>query len=278
MNTQQLQVSTKRIPRPTGITQLANTYSKTNTIEDKQILLEQIIKSYLNTNFQYCGTPISIENFARYIQCTPNHIQTQIYNTSQIQYNLLTNEGQDSIHGVIVNMLLNNALSDRSNALTHASILQAEMGNAYVPFLSSEVTKALANAQNTTNNMINMAKTFFGNNAPTININNTNAQQNNENTLTVEKALQLIDSRATNLTLLEDPEAKDALFLEHQLAECPEVNATMQTGIDTSKEGLSFNKITELKMVDLNAVEKSSLGHIDRRAILEDVDLEADEV
>ena len=44
-------MNTKRIPRPTGITQLANTYSKTNSIEDKQILLEQIIQSYLKLGY-----------------------------------------------------------------------------------------------------------------------------------------------------------------------------------------------------------------------------------
>ena len=267
-----------RIPRPTGITELSKQYQKTNNIEDKQTLLEKTIQHYINTNFQYCGIPLSIEQFANYINVEPHTIQTQMYNTSQIQYNLLTNEGQKDIYGAVLQMLLNGALSDRSNALQHASILQTEMGNAYVPFLSSEVTKALSNAQNTTNNMINLAKAFFGNTAPTININNSNAQQNNVNTLTVEKALEIIDSRAHTTTLLEDNQAKEALFAEYDLGECPEVQANMQQGIDTAKEGLSFNKITELKILDLNAQDTEDVGHINRRAHELAVDLESDQV
>lgn len=278
MNTQQQMVSIKRIPRPTGTTQLSMYYNKTNTIEDKDKLYEHIIQSYINTNFQYCNVPMNIEQFSMYIQTNPKEVTTQMFQASKVHYNLLTKEGQEDIFGATMVMLFGGALSDRSAALRHASILSAEMGNAYVPFLSSEVTKALANAQMTTNNMVNLVKAFFGNNVPNITINNTNAQQNNTNQLTVDEALKLIDSRATMPSLLEDPDTKNALFLEHNLSECPEVNATMQQGIDTSKEGLNFNKLTELKMVDLNAVEDSSLGHINRRAILEDVDLESDEV
>ena len=225
----------------------------------------------------YCNKPMNIETFSIYTNIDANNIHTQMYNQSQIQYNLLTNEGQESIHGAIMTMLLGFGLSDRTNALRHASTLQAEMGNAYVPFLSSEVTKALGNVQNTTNNLTQIARTFFGNQGNTININNTNAQTN-DNSLTVEKAIQLIDSKTPVPSLLEDQEGKEALFLEHNLSDCPEVNATMQQDIDTSKEGLNFNKITQLKMVDVNAQEGNDLGHIDRRANEYTIDLESDEV
>lgn len=267
-----------RIPRPTGTTELSNIYNKTNNIEDLHQLQSHIINHYINTNFQYCNRPMNIETFSTYIKVDVSQIHNTMHNTSKVLYNQLTNEGQENISGAIMTMLFGWGLSDRTNALRHATTLQAEMGNAYVPFLSSEVTKALGNVQSTTQNMAQIARTFFGNTAPGIVINNSNNQQNIDNQLTVEKAIQLIDSRATRPSLLEDPESKDALFLEHNLADCPEVNANMQQGIDTRKEGLNFNKLTELKMVDLNALEGNDLGHIDRRANDLEVDLESDQV
>ena len=117
----------------------------------------------------------------------------------------------------------------------------------------------------------------MGTQGPVININNNNNNaQNNVQTLTVNEALDLIHSQEGHVPLLEDPQAKEALYLEHSLSNMPEVNATRQTGYDTSKEGLNFNVIADAKMVDEGPNDLEH--HNTRREREYDIDLEADEV
>jgi hypothetical protein len=114
-----------------------------------------------------------------------------------------------------------------------------------------------------------------GTQGPIININN---QQNNVNhnapTLTVEDALILINQQGS-VPLLEDTNAKEDLYLEYGLSNMPEVNATKQTGYDTSKEGLNFKVIADANLEEgPNDIEH----HNTRREREYNIDLEADEV
>ena len=90
------------------------------------------------------------------------------------------------------------------------------------------------------------------------------------------KLKKLFNHDKTNKPLLEDSEARQQLFLEHNISDLPEINANMQHNIDTSREGLSFN----VPLVDdaLVLSEDEDLGHINRRAEEYDIDLDQDEV
>ena len=232
----------KRIPRPMGTTELNSTLSKQENKDNQLNLITQhIINHYINTNFNYCQKQMPIDKFAIYTNIDITLINTTLINKNQIQYNLLSDEGKKDIHGAVMNMLLEMSLLDRTNALQHANVLINAQGQNYVPFLSSEVTRALNNAQSTTANAINFARTFFGSSAQGITINNNNNNAQNTNYLTVEKALEIANSTGNSKSLITDQEGKDALYLEHNLVDTPELNARLQTGFDSSKEGLQFH-------------------------------------
>ena len=279
-----------RIPRPLGTTEMArslhqlqetkeNNYNNDidiiNTYRDLYI---HIIQSYINTNFKYCNKPINIQAFAYYINIPSSLIETEIFNQSKIQYNLLNENSKEEIYGVIMQQLFSGALSDRSTALQHANVLLQQQGNQYVPFLSSEVTKALSLTQNSSNVMLQIASRLFGPNASGITINNNNAQQNNASYFGPTEALALIHKELGNRPLIEDTNAMNNLYLEYHLDEMPEVNANAQQGIDHSKEGLNFNKMTELRVENLVSKNEIKKGHIDRRAHEIEIDLDNDQI
>lgn len=268
----------KRIPRPKGTTEISYIYNKDKTDDNKQKLYDHVIRHYINTNFCYCNQSMNIEHFSHYIEADPMMIHKAIIDIGQIQYQMLNDGAKEEIFGGLLSNCIFGALSDRSTALQHSNILLAAQGHSYKPFISSEVTKALKLNQDANAQILNVLSKFVGTSAPMININNNiNANSNNNNqVLTVEGALQLIQQNTDNRPLLEDPEAKEALYIEYGIGSMPEVNANLQTGYDTSKEGLSFNKIADAQLIDDEEGKRSR--HADRREKAYNIDIEADEV
>lgn len=269
-----------RTPRPMGTTELARALhlstQKTEEYEqNKMNLYKHIIRHYINTNFMYCHKNISIETFSHYIQVEPTLIHNMIIEIGQLQWKMHRDSDKEDLFGGLIFYALNGALSDRSSALQHASILLSAQGQTYKPFISAEVTRALKLNQEANAQVLNVLSKFVGTQGPVININN---QQNNHNvnapTLTVEEALILINQQGS-MPLLEDVSAKENLYLEYGLSDMPEVNATKQTGYDTSREGLNFKVIA-----DANSEEghKDLEHHNTRREREYDIDLEADEI
>jgi hypothetical protein len=126
--------------------------------------------------------------------------------------------------------------------------------------------------------MLQIASRLFGPNASGITINNNNAQQNNASYFGPTEALALIHKELGNRPLIEDTNAMNNLYLEYHLDEMPEVNANAQQGIDHSKEGLNFNKMTELRVENLVSKNEIKKGHIDRRAHEIEIDLDNDQI
>ena len=269
-----------RTPRPMGTTELArhlqsSTQNTEHYNEQRNNLYEHVIRHYINTNFMYCNKSINIETFSHYIQVEPTLIHNMIIHIGQLQYKLHKDKDKEDLFGGLIFYALNGALSDRSSALQHASILLNAQGQTYKPFISAEVTRALKLNQEANAQVLNVLSKFVGTQGPIININN---KQNNVNhnapTLTVEDALILINKQGS-VPLLEDTNAKEDLFLEYGLSDMPEVNATKQTGYDTSKEGLNFKVIAD---ANLEEGPNDSEHHNIRREKEYNIDLEADEV
>lgn len=290
INPMHMNTKNPRVPRPIGTTYLSQSLHKTSK-ETKEInntneiTLEQlqihIIEHYINNNYKYCNQTLSLESFSNYTNIPISLIQNTMYDKAKIQYGLLTKDGQEEIYGALFSMLSNWGLNDRIAALTHANTLVAEQNGQYVPYLSSEVTRALANAQSTTVNMINMARNFFGNQGSGFTINNVQNNLENatvtNNVLTTEKALQLIETKAPIKRLAEDKDTMDNLYQDYELSSMPELDARLQTGMDTSKEGLNFGKIADAILVDEGPNDPEHT-HIDRRAESLDIDLESDNI
>lgn len=264
----------QRVPRPIGTTQLSINSHTLKTEESLNNLKNHLYSHFTNTNYQYLGTPLTISQFANLLSLNINELNNYIYNIHNLSYKLLGEEGQKEIYGVLLNMSLSGVLNDRSAAEQHLHILQQSQGGSYAPFISSEVTKAIAQVQGNTAQMINLLKTLGGNQGLAININNMNGDQVQQNNyLTVEAAQEMIETKPMYVALGKDDKALAHLYDQYALDDMPEVDATKQTGFDTSKEGLNFGQVLEAEVID----EDEAIGHEDRRAIQYEVDLADDD-
>ena len=270
-----------RTPRPKGLTEIGHTYNNTKTEEDLRQLQKHVIESYINTGFKYCNQPMNLEQFARYTNIPISLIMEQINHKGKDTFIQADPEEQGDLLRALLGITLGASLSDRIAAQQQLSILTNAQGNTYKPFISSEVNKALKLNQEATQGILAIAKSLGGSQGLSVTVNNTfgdkiENQQNNY--LTSEKALELISQQPTNKPLLENPEAKKALHAQYGLGAMPVVKANQQQGIDTSKEGLSFDKLAELSDDKVDHLDEGPKSHIDRRAQEENIDLNHDEI
>ena len=263
-----------RIPRPIGTTHLGIQSHTLKTEESLNNLKNHLYSHFTNTNYQYLGIPLTITQYTNLLSLNTNELNNYIYNIHNLSYKLLGEQGQKEIHGVLLNMTMSGVLNDRSAAEQQLHILQQSQGGSYAPFISSEVTKALAQVQGNTAQMINLLKVFGGNQGLAININNVNGDQVQQtNYLTIEDAQQMIEAKAEYVALGKDDKALTQLYDQYALDDMPEVDATKQTGFDTSKEGLNFGEVIEAQFIE----EDEAIGHENRRAIEFEVDLADDD-
>jgi hypothetical protein len=120
-------------------------------------------------------------------------------------------------------------------------------GQTYKPFISAEVTKALKLNQEANSQILNILSKFAGPSGGIMDLGQKESPTENQSQmLTVENALSIIQSQPNHIPLLEDPEAKENLYMEYSIGDMPEVNATRQINYDTSKEGLGIKDLTLL--------------------------------
>ncbi len=272
----------KRVPRPIGTTSIGSSITKD---QDNTLLVNHLIDTYINSNFTYCNKPMSIEAFANYIGIDHTLILERITNRGKELFNQVDPNEQGDQLRALIGISLKNSLTDRSLALEQHSILAAEQGGAYKPFISGEVNKALKLVMESTAGILNIAKSLGGNQGLNITLNQHNGDNNhqeNHNYLTADKALQIMhqkDKLEDGRSLLEDPAAKEALYFKYGIGSTPVVKANEQQGLDTSREGLSFGALAQLSdgKVDQQEGPKEE-GHINRRAKELDVDLDNDQI
>lgn len=272
-----------RVPRPRGTTEISSHLStQKNRTEDYPILLKElqshVIEHYINTNYTYCHHTMDIITFCNYTNIPENDVHQHMINRTKTLSHLMEPENLNTLHRELLSHILSGALNDRQTAVMHQSILLRSQGGDYKPFISSEVTKALKLTQESNAQILSVIKSTM----PTsmVQFNTQNNYQDGERRpgdpaqgLTVDQALELIQTQPTYQPLLEDQSQLQSLKLTHNLDEMPEVRANYQQGVNTAKEGLDFTKIAELS--DGLITEDS---HIDRRANELDIDLDADQI
>lgn len=264
----------KRTPRPKGLTELGKLYHKEAiTLEELQL---HIIQHYIATGYRYCGRSYSIEQLAQHINVPTETITQQVIQYGQTTMQLVDPEQSGDLLRATLGLLLSESLADRTRALEQYYVLANAQGQKYKPFISAEVTKALKLTQEATSGILNLYRTMAGKDGINVIVNNTTNTQVNNNYLTTERALELLDKQPTAIPLLEDPKAKEQLFLKHHLENTPEVQANKQQGIDISREGVEFHKLAKVSDALLSDDPKDR--HTDRRANQYDVDLDSDEI
>ena len=270
-----MEKKTIRFPRPLGVTQLMKEYktSKDTTILDK--IQSYYIQQWLISNGNICGKHYSIMELSNFLKCDADririHMRDQMLNTK-----IWDREHQEQLMDAIMGQQLSWLLEDRMEVASQVNVLRESQGNRYAPFVTSELNKALGLKLNTTTNLQSLLRSLSG--SGSVNIFNQFNQQNNQGGISVEEAIEIVEQE--NAKTIDKSKELQYIEATYEVEEFPEVVATKQQGVDTSKEGLTLNS-GELKLIAddykrvLNKFEEDH--HEIRREIELKIDRDADD-
>ena len=147
-------------------------------------------------------------------------------------------------------------------------LILKSQGDSYKPFVTSEVSKTIdlnLKYNDQVMKLITMLSPKASGQGMNINITNQQNQQNNQNYVTREDAVRIIQETTTQDILINQSK-KEALFLEHNLMDTPEVKALGSAELSViGKLGDKNNKLLDEKIV-------LKLEHSERRLSEFDID------
>lgn len=268
---------TRRFPRPMGLTPMSLEYQKDHNPETLSKLMKYFISQWFLGSGAICGVSYDINSLASRFNVDPAYIK-EYMRDNITGSRIWTRENQEELINGLLGESLMWAMEDRMEVVQQVNLLKASQGGKYTPFVSAELNKALKLRMDATTSLQNAIRNLTGGN--TTNIFAQFNQQNNvsqEQAITIEEARELITQ-----VQLEQPKGADVKLLEtkYDLSALPEVVATQQSGVDTSKEGLNLNKAELNAITDdyKGALEVSSKEHHElRREIEEGIDQDAED-
>ena len=237
----------KRFPRPMGTTALALEYQKTQKPEDLLKVQNYLINQWLLGNGVLCGVTYDINTFSNKLGIDVNQIRV-FMRDRLLSSRIWDKDKQEALIEALLGEQLAWVLEDRMEVSHQVNLLRDSQGGKYMPFISAELNKALKMKLDSTNSLQSLIRGFTGNG--TTNIFNQFNQQNNvtqQNAITVEEARQIV---LESQRVLDKPEEAKLLEDRYDIKSLPEVVATKQEGVDTSKEGLNLNKAELMQITD----------------------------
>lgn len=242
----------KRIPRPYGATTLAAQYHITKQEEARQAYTQLMIQQWLLGNGSLCGVTYDIQTLANSLHIQVDDIR--VHMREQVTASRIWDKDQqEQILFGLMGQMMSCTLEDRMRVNRQIDILTRSQGDSYKPFISAELNKALKMGIESTTSIQALVQRLMGGGGTT-NIFNM-FQQNNHNEqnnvyVTRDQVMEIISDEQKQL-----PKSEQAKLLEarYDLGALPEVVATRQEGIDTSKEGLGGHiNVAEMQMITDN--------------------------
>ena len=141
--------------------------------------------------------------------------------------------------------------------------------------VTSEVNKTLGLKLNTSTNLQSFIRALSGGNSYVNIFNNNQVNQTQNNTITYDDALKIVQEESTKF-LGSDKELK-YIEANYDIDDLPEVVATKQLGVDTSKEGLTLSNSEISQTIDTyyKELDNGETPHDVRREIELQIDKEA---
>lgn len=266
-----------RVPRPMGTTSLMLEFEKTQDPKLRDLVITNYINHWITHQSNICGITLNVVELAHYLGVDVSRVHEQLSN--QLLNNKIFNPGiATELTSKLIGQGIAWALEDRLDVQSQVDILRKSQGGKYVPFISSEVTKAIALKIGSTNSLQALVKQLQG--GSTVNIfnqQNSNVQNNTAQQVTIEDAVMIIQNQLAESSIRPIAVIEQSIEVEH--IQIPEVVATRQgtTNFDATKEGLNLSKSKLQKITnDYNGalIESEDLHHDIRREIELGVDLE----
>lgn len=258
-----------RMPRPLGITQGMTEYHQTKDPEMLFKIQTFLIQQWLLSNGKLCGRVFDCNSLSKFLCCSPSmiqdHMRDQVFNNKMWDKSRQT----EMIESLVGQQLLW-AMEDRMEINHQVQVLREAQGDRYMPFISAELNKALGLKLSSSNGLQSLVKGLSG--GGSVNIFAQFNQQNNAQGpegITVEEAITLIQEE--NSKILSKDKELQYIEANYGIDELPEVVATKQLGIDTSKEGLTLNNAQLNQITDnyKGTLKELEGDHHDNRRELE---------
>lgn len=236
-----------RFPRPMGTTAMALEYQKNPNDELLIKIHNYIINQWLMGNGVLCGITYDINTFSYRMGIDINYIRV-FMRDRLLSSRIWDKDKAEDLLQALMGEQLAWALEDRMEIAHQVNILRESQGGKYVPFISAELGKALKLKLESSTSLQSIVRNLTG--GSTTNIFAQFNQQNNvtqQNAITVEEARQIV---LESQRVLDKPEEAKLLEDRYDIKSLPEVVATKQEGVDTSKEGLNLNKAELMQITD----------------------------
>ena len=258
----------KRIPRIKGLTSLGINYKINPSKSNKDKLEYHVVQNWLMNGFQIFGNRLSITE----LESTFNIDKNKIYDTITTEGSSFAMLSKPSFLEALASeatlALFGDILALKPAITRQMELILKSQGDSYKPFVTSEVSKTIdlnLKYNDQVMKLITMLSPRASGQGMNINITNQQNQQNNQNYVTREDAVRIIQETTTQDILINQGK-KEALFLEHNLMDTPEVKALGAAELTTlGKLGDKNTKLLDEKIV-------LKLEHSERRLSEFDID------
>lgn len=236
-----------RFPRPMGVTAMALEYQKNPNDTLLVNIHNYLINQWLMGNGVLCGITYDINTFSYRMGIDINYIRI-FMRDRLLSSRIWDKEKSEDLLQALMGEQLAWVLEDRMEIAHQVNVLRESQGGKYMPFISAELGKALKLKLESSTSLQSIVRNITGGSTTNIfaqfNQNNVNQPQN---TISIDEARQIV---LESQKILDKTEEAKLLEERYDIASLPEVVATKQEGVDTSKEGLNLNKAELAQITD----------------------------
>lgn len=266
----------KRIPRPYGATSLAAQYHITKEEQYLRQFQNLMIQQWCLCSGNICGQTYDIQSLANSLNVQVEDIRIHMRD-EVLKSRVWDSEHQEELLKGLIGQMISWTLEDRIRINGQINLLTASQGGTYKPFISAELNKAMKMGLESSTAMQSLVARLTGG-GQTTNIFNM-FQQNNEqniqnNFVTRDDVLEILSGEQKQL-----PKSEQAKLLEsrYDLSSLPEVVATRQEGVDTSKEGLGGVDVKKLQQVTDNLKAANLAALEDHHSMRREIEMNIDQ-
>lgn len=266
----------KRIPRPYGATSLAAQYHITKEEQYLRQFQNFMIQQWCLCSGNICGQTYDIQSLAKSLNVQVEDIRIHMRD-EVLKSRVWDSEHQEELLKGLIGQMISWTLEDRVRINGQINLLTASQGGTYKPFISAELNKAMKMGLESSTAMQSLVARLTGG-GQTTNIFNM-FQQNNEqniqnNFVTRDDVLEILSGEQKQL-----PKSEQAKLLEsrYDLSSLPEVVATRQEGVDTSKEGLGGIDVKKLQQVTDNLKAANLAALEDHHSMRREIEMNIDQ-
>lgn len=230
-----------------GVTAMALEYQKNPNDTLLVNIHNYLINQWLMGNGVLCGITYDINTFSYRMGIDINYIRI-FMRDRLLSSRIWDKEKSEDLLQALMGEQLAWVLEDRMEIAHQVNVLRESQGGKYMPFISAELGKALKLKLESSTSLQSIVRNITGGSITNIfaqfNQNNVNQPQN---TISIDEARQIV---LESQKILDKTEEAKLLEERYDIASLPEVVATKQEGVDTSKEGLNLNKAELAQITD----------------------------